>query len=257
MTVNIPAPFFREVSDNNCRIYQSTLTPDNSGKFLIRLSGSDRQSHHIKARFCTIDNTANSADITWINGLLSGVISGYNAKSFPLDLFNDSLQLSGVNGAINITLSNMNLQIPDLDNSYLSNLVRNTPVAFGGAASATLDTQTVTVGNLTTTEYGYSSAAHDNFGVIADGTSNIYGGAVITDLFYDTVRRQLYLIITGGNLTNSGWTNMVVNGTTFKRTDAIFSGEDGRFGIGFSQWIFETVTNPFSAVASNSVVTWT
>lgn len=99
-----------------------------------------------------------------------------------------------------------------------------------------LDTQVVTVGyssgyidfgfgGVSWSYSGYSSTgwAYDYtpFGSILDGTSNIYAGAAITQLYTDDIAQTLNLEITGA--TNSGWTSMYINNSKFDRTNAAFS----------------------------------
>lgn len=110
-----------------------------------------------------------------------------------------------------------------------------------------LDTQIVTVGYdsgsidfgfgvLNWSYSGYSSTGqiYSNvpFGSIADGTSNIYAGAAITQLYTDDINQTLNLEITGA--TNSGWTFMYVNNAQFSRSAASFSS---------GAWIWNSVNN--------------
>lgn len=112
-----------------------------------------------------------------------------------------------------------------------------------------LDTQTVTTGTQgvgPNRQRGFRTAT---YGSIADGTSNIYAGAAVTDLYWDENgaggAEKLVLSITGA--TNVGWTQMVIDGaTTFLRTSAAFGG-----GI----WTWNgIVTNPFGVGGNHPCV---
>lgn len=121
------------------------------------------------------------------------------------------------------------------------------------AAGGGLDTQTVTTGNDPlgvgnpdyTRRRGFSTGG--GFGSISDGTSNIYGGAAITDFYWDENggETSLYtLTITGA--TNSGWTQVVIGGSkTLLRGDASFAS---------STWTW-TSPNTISTQAFGSVGT--
>ena len=138
----------------------------------------------------------------------------------------------------------------------------------GTATSPTLDTQTVTRGTSTTgsnpTEY-YSGYASGLFGSIADGTSNIYGGASILNLYFyeeayvsppvGVTTRQVVLIINGAQA-NSGWATMTVGTTPFTRASATFSVSTQ------TNWIWDIpITNPFVSegdpFTASTTVIWT
>lgn len=78
---------------------------------------------------------------------------------------------------------------------------------------------------------GYITGA---IGSISDGTSNIYGGAAITELWYDQDSNSTSLKITG-TLSNSGWTSIfnVSRNITLNRSAATFSTASGS-----STWIW-------------------
>ena len=136
----------------------------------------------------------------------------------------------------------------------------------GGGTGPVLDTQTVTVASLTsgsdpTLQYRGYNASGPAFGSISDGTSNIYGGAAITALYFyqegftsppvGFTTRQLVLTITGA--TNSGWTTMKVGTTNFARTDAFFSS---------GSWVWDIpIPNPFAdegdPFTATTIVEWT
>lgn len=127
-----------------------------------------------------------------------------------------------------------------------------------------LDTQTVTVGyyyhdpggipSYPYTGYGYTSSSPTStvVGSISDGTSNIYSGATIFKLWWfvdGVLGPKVQLMINGA--TNSGWTNMIINGTTFTRTSA------ASFIGGLWEWTSTIGTNPFGTTAgANITVTW-
>lgn len=136
----------------------------------------------------------------------------------------------------------------------------------GGGTGPVLDTQTVTVASLTTgsdptLHYSGYNASGPTFGSISDGTSNIYGGAAITGLYFyqesfvsppvGYTTRQLILTITGA--TDSGWTTMKVGTTNFARTDAFFSSG--------SWWWDIPIPNPFVSegdpFTATTIVEWT
>lgn len=133
---------------------------------------------------------------------------------------------------------------------------------YGGSSSTTLDTQTVTVGyyyhdpggipSFPYTGYGYTSSSPTStvVGSISDGSSNIYSGATIYTLWWfvdGVLGNKVQLNINGA--TNSGWTNMIINGTTFTRSSA------ASFVGGLWEWT--GVSNPFGTTAgANITVTW-
>jgi hypothetical protein len=89
-----------------------------------------------------------------------------------------------------------------------------------------LDAQTVTTGGVGTAgsqdRYrGFSTT--NGIGSIVDGTSDIYSGASITELYWfeNFGTPYYYLAITGA--TDTGWTTMSVDGTLLARTSATYS----------------------------------
>ena len=140
----------------------------------------------------------------------------------------------------------------------------NTPVASVGFTTTelTLDSQAVTVGSRTVnnqggygygpsqsfyegfftigdgtgravdgtpynfTSFGLPSNDDTRYGSISDGTSNLYSGRAIEQLFYtwNNLYSTAFLNLTiAGNPANSGWTTLTVNGTAYLRADAAFS----------------------------------
>jgi hypothetical protein len=124
---------------------------------------------------------------------------------------------------------------------------------FVGAA-APLDTQTVTTGNIglsPNAARGWSSSGP--MGSCADGTSNIYGGAPVSAIYWsenggggaDVVNWSVT-----GVFTNTGWTRMVVDGTTtFLRADAAFVSGATTYWA-WNNCGFSVATNPFGAAGS-------
>jgi hypothetical protein len=141
----------------------------------------------------------------------------------------------------------------------------------------TLDTQTVTVGQSLAFDnglglsdfYGYSTVAAvgSSFGSISDGTSNIYSGGSITELYYEYFSDYSNLIqfsymnlaITGATdiaTADGGWDKIILNGTTFNRSDAFFSPG--------GSWVWQANANygpwyggsPFGSAGTSTVVTF-
>jgi hypothetical protein len=111
-------------------------------------------------------------------------------------------------------------------------------------------------------EYSGFKTTAPTIGSISDGTSNIYGGAAITGLFFfqeiyvsppvGYTTRQLILSITGAS--DSGWTTMKVGSTSFNRTSAAF------FASGTWVWNIP-ISNPFVSegdpFTATTIVEWT
>ena len=100
-------------------------------------------------------------------------------------------------------------------------------VATGLAASSGasgLDTQTVTSGGSGTAlnQDRLRGFIVSNIGSIAPGTSSLYAGAAVTNLYWDEFNGDYQLAITGA--TNSGWTTLTINGTkALTRASATFA----------------------------------
>ncbi len=100
-----------------------------------------------------------------------------------------------------------------------------------------LDQQVVTTGLLGVIPdryRGFSTALA--IGSIVDGTSNIYAGAAITELYHFETDSTLHLKITGA--VNSGWTTMTIVGqASFLRSAAGFAANEWTWaGIGTNPW---------------------
>jgi|TARA_R110000764_G_scaffold228242_1_gene318700 hypothetical protein len=114
-----------------------------------------------------------------------------------------------------------------------------------------LDTQTVVIGSRSrggNVSTGYKSTGYGNFGSITDGTSNVYSGAAINDIYHiDT--DKLYFTLAGSRA-NSGWTTMKINGISFTRASASYSSSSS------TTWIWSSVSShPFGSSGTRAV-TW-
>lgn len=92
--------------------------------------------------------------------------------------------------------------------------------------SLTLDTQTVTVGNLSfkgIDNYGFDSGL---YGSISDGTFNPISNATITALVWSSSGYGVLLRLSG-NRANSGWNTVTINGMAYTRSGAIYSYDSG------------------------------
>ncbi len=121
------------------------------------------------------------------------------------------------------------------------------------AASGGLDRQSVTVGGIG------SAGTQDRFrgfstvqtiGSISSGTSNLYGGAAITELQYnENGGNGIQTLKMTGTLANSGWTTMTVGATAYSRAAATFTQSGGS-----TQWqwtgLGAFVANPFGLIGS-------
>lgn len=99
--------------------------------------------------------------------------------------------------------------------------------ASAGNSKTYLDTQIVTVGQTGTAAAGDRVRGFDAslvVGSISDGTSNIYGGAAITALYWyegGGGSNGYVLAITGA--ANSGWTTMTIGSKRLTRAAATYS----------------------------------
>lgn len=133
-------------------------------------------------------------------------------------------------------------------------------MALLGTGSATLDIQTVTTGATGTAPLqdrvrGWSSTGP--VGAINDGTSNIYSGATIANLFWSENggggAQYYYLAIVGA--TNTGWTTLTIQSSagtaTLLRTAATF-------GAGANwTWTTTDIVSTQAFGAASTVVTCT
>lgn len=149
----------------------------------------------------------------------------------------------------------------DADIRGLINKSSGAAMNFGEwyGASAEVDSQTVTVGNLSIPFYGSIFNNHGftsgSMGAISDGTCNFKSGAAIADLSYNDVNGSLAKDVTfmlNGTHANSGFTTMSVAGTNYARTSATFSTVSNT-----TSWTWTTTTNPFGTTAgATKVVTF-
>jgi len=115
-----------------------------------------------------------------------------------------------------------------------------------------LDTQTVIIGSRN--DYGYVSTGYKGTGVttgsITDGTSNLYSGAAINDLYHQTTSSRIYFRVAGSRA-NSGWTTMKINGVSFARTSASYLANSSA-----TVWQWNSISsNPFGSSGTRAV-TW-
>lgn len=124
----------------------------------------------------------------------------------------------------------------------------------GGGGGGSLDTQTVTVGASGTSPVrrrGYQTSPA--LGSISDGTSNLYAGATIIDLYWnedgELGEASFDLVFRlDGIHANSGWTTMTVDTSSFGRASAIFVASGGQ-----TYWKWVGVGNPFGASGNKLV----
>jgi len=126
-------------------------------------------------------------------------------------------------------------------------------------ASASLDTQTVTVGYQAGNQYvgnvyGFSS---DGIGSITDGTCNFKSLAFYAGLYFQAFNStnddRVYFMLNGIH-SNNGWTTMNVGGSNFNRASATFTTSNN---YTYWYWIQEGL-NPFgTTVGATKVVTFT
>lgn len=126
-----------------------------------------------------------------------------------------------------------------------------------------LDQQTVTVGFVgpsswsSSRSYGYIVG---HTGSISDGTCNFKSNADINRLrsrissgVFTSESSYVNFNLVGGNHSNSGFTNMNIENTSFARTDASFTSYPST-----SDWTWSTSSNPFgTTVGATKTVTWT
>ena len=125
---------------------------------------------------------------------------------------------------------------------------------FGGHSKppSILDTQTVVIGSRN--DYGYISTGYrgtsSTTGSVSDGTSNLYSGATVKDIYHISTLNRLYFAVLGSHA-NSGWTTMKINGISFARTSASFTTSGGN-----SAWYWSSISShPFGSSGTRAV-TW-
>lgn len=113
------------------------------------------------------------------------------------------------------------------------------------SSAAGLDVQTITCGRDGGAGSWRTGFISGTIGSLTDGTSDIYSGAVITELYWDQTTATVILKITG-TLANSGWTTMerLGSGETYSRAAATFATSGG-----FSTWTW--TAGSFQAMGNN------
>lgn len=141
----------------------------------------------------------------------------------------------------------------------------------GIKSASILDTQTVTRGTASTGTdpfqnwAGYKGTGSPTFGSISDGTSNIYAGATINGIYFfeegsvaggGYYTRQIIWVV-NGTQSNSGWSTMTVDTTSYDRTAATFSTSGG-----VSTWTWDVaIPDPLTSgspgpFTASTTVTW-
>lgn len=125
-----------------------------------------------------------------------------------------------------------------------------------GSGTAPLDTQTVTTGlsgSAPSRLRGYDSSPA--LGSISDGTSNLYSGATILELYHDEDIDSIIFKV-NGVVANSGWTTLNITGGAGKiltRSLATFSTAGS-----VSTWTWASAGgNPFGSSATVITATFT
>ena len=160
--------------------------------------------------------------------------------------------------------------------SHVLNIIANAGAVTAG--SNNLDSQAVTVGSHSQTFPGGSGLpantsnwrgkftnSYATAGSISDGTSNLYSGASIVELYYtwnNVYGISLFgLRIDGASRANSGWTTLTVNGTAYARTDANYQANSA--GDTYWTWVINSpadltgAQNPFPAVGQVATCVFT
>lgn len=169
--------------------------------------------------------------------------------------------------------------------SHVMNIISNAGIVAagtgsggGGGGSSNLDSQTVTVGSHaqafpagsglpanTSNWRGKFSNSYATAGSISDGTSNLYSGAAIVELYY--FWNNVYdisnttLRIAGTSRANSGWTTLTIGTTSYQRAAASYTANSG----GNTQWVwpgdtegdFNGADDPFSAAGTTTTCVFT
>jgi len=121
---------------------------------------------------------------------------------------------------------------------------------YGANNTAPSWSMTLTVGGFQskTSEFGYGAigTSQDNnptYGSVTDNTVDILGGAFFREVKHLSVGNTLVLEIDGGS---TSWSTIVVNGTTFTRTN---------MSLSTHQWTQGSVSNPFPAIGQTCTIT--
>lgn len=144
--------------------------------------------------------------------------------------------------------------------SFVANHSNNGDVPTSGAISledfysqnntAPSWSMTLTVGGFSskTSEFGYGAIGlvQDNnptYGSVTDNTVDILSGAFFRQCKHLSVGNTLVLEIDGGS---TSWSTIVVNGTTFTRTN---------MSLSTHQWTQGSVSNPFPSIGATCTIT--
>ena len=168
--------------------------------------------------------------------------------------------------------------------SHVMNIISNagavsagTGAGGGGGGGGNLDSQNVTsasdseffaggsgLPSSTTNWHGLYDNTYHTDGSVSDGTSNLYSGASIVELFYtwNTSFGVSYvgLRIDGTNRANSGWTTLTIGTTAFARSAASYTADS----LGDTQWTwtispadYNGSDNPFGSVGTVTACVFT
>lgn len=118
----------------------------------------------------------------------------------------------------------------------------------GANTGTVLDTQTITTGASGLAPDRVRGWQSPGIGSISDGTSNIYSGSAITGFFWDEAGSVIELDISG-TLSNSGWTQVTINGVVFTRASAGFVSVSGTTTWTWSS-SYTAATQPFGTAGS-------
>ena len=142
--------------------------------------------------------------------------------------------------------------------SHVMNIISNagavsagTGSGSGGGGSSNLDSQTVTVGSSTSASGGSGAPAGTtvrrgysgiySIGSVSDGTSNLYSGALFSEIQYtwDTIYpiSAFTLRIVGASRANSGWTTLTIGSTAARAIVQHTLAKILRLGIGTAEAI--------------------
>ena len=164
--------------------------------------------------------------------------------------------------------------------SHVMNIISNagavsagTGSGSGGGGSSNLDSQTVTVGSSTSASGGSGAPAGTtvrrgysgiySIGSVSDGTSNLYSGALFSEIQYtwDTIYpiSAFTLRIVGASRANSGWTTLTIGTTSYQRSSAQYAPDAG--GDTYWTWFAGTdntgAGNPFSGTGTTTTCVFT
>ena len=164
--------------------------------------------------------------------------------------------------------------------SHVMNIISNagavsagTGSGSGGGGSSNLDSQTVTVGSSTSASGGSGAPAGTtvrrgysgiySIGSVSDGTSNLYSGALFSEIQYtwDTIYpiSAFTLRIVGASRANSGWTTLTIGTTSYQRSSAQYAPDAG--GDTYWSWYSGSdnsgAANPFAAAGQTTTCVFT